>query len=410
MSARTAQIAPLISFFGRVQGALALSQSPDVKRMKSDLASLVAIDTQNPPGRETEAAAFVGERLAAVGFAIETQPYKPDRVNLIARLENGPGPVFAFNTHMDVVPVGEGWTSDPLRLRESDGRLYGRGVCDCKGPLASMMEAMRMLAANPAAWSGTLIGVFVADEEVASEGARFYASGQPRIDAAIVGEPTSNAVFSAHKGSLRPVVRVHGRPAHSGTPHLGENAILRAGELLGLIAQQHESVVRHRTHPLVGAASLTVTRIHGGHADNVLPGACDLLLDRRMVPGEDEEAVKSEIGELLKLAQDRFGLRAEVIDYKATTGGATETRADTRIVQASIAASRTHGVAKPGPFGFQGACDLVHFCGIGAEGVVIGPGDLAVAHKAEEFVPLDEFITSSLIYRDVASALLQIRN
>lgn len=384
-----------------------MSQSPDVARMKRDLASLVAIDTQNPPGRETEAAAFVAEQLAPEGFSIETQTYKPDRVNVIARLENGAGPVFAFNTHMDVVPVGEGWTSDPLRVREADGRLHGRGTCDCKGPLASMLEAMRMLAADRASWSGTLLGVFVADEEIASEGARFYAAGRPKIDAAIVGEPTSNAVFSAHKGSLRPIVRVHGRTAHSGTPHLGENAILRAGELLGLVAEQHETVVRHRTHPLVGAASLTVTRIQGGHADNVLPGACDLLLDRRMVPGEDEEAVKREIGDLLKLANERFGLRAEVIDYKPTTGGATETAPDAAIVRASLAASLSHGVSKPGPFGFQGACDLVHFRGIGAEGVVIGPGDLAVAHKADEFVPVDEFITSSLIYRDVARAMLQ---
>ena len=69
--------------------------------------------------------------------------------------------------------------------------------------------------------------------------------------------------------------------------------------MLGLVAEHHEKVVRHRTHPLVGAASLTVTRINGGHADNVLPGACDILLDRRMVPGEDEEASRREIGDLL---------------------------------------------------------------------------------------------------------------
>lgn len=384
-----------------------MSSSPDVARMKRDLASLVAIDTQNPPGRETEAALFLGDLLAGEGFDVARQEYRPGRVNLIGRMENGAGPVFALNTHMDVVPAGDGWSTDPFRLREADGRLYGRGACDCKGPLAAMLEGMRMLAADRSSWSGTLLGVFVADEEIASEGARFYAAGRPRIDAAVVGEPTSNAVFSAHKGSLRPVVRVHGRTAHSGTPHLGENAILRAGELLGLIAGHHEAVVRHRTHPLVGAASLTVTRIAGGHADNVLPGSCDLLLDRRMVPGEDEEAVKREIGDLLALAHERFGLRAEVIDYKATTGGATETAADARIVQAGLAASREQGIAEPGPFGFQGACDLVHFRGIGAQGVVIGPGSLSVAHQPDEFVPVDEFVAASLIYRDVARAMLR---
>ena len=384
-----------------------MSSSPDVGRMKRELADLVAIDTQNPPGNEAGAAQYLQKLLTAEGFEVSQQEYKPDRINVIARLDNGAGPVFAFNTHMDVVPVGEGWSSDPFALKETDGRLYGRGACDCKGPLAAMLEAMRMLAAERAAWSGTLLGVFVADEEIASEGAKFYAANAPKIDAAVVGEPTSNATFTAHKGSLRPVVRVYGVSAHSGTPHLGENAIYRAGELLGLVAEHHENVVRHRTHPLVGAASLTVTRMNGGHADNVLPGACDLLLDRRMVPGEDEEAVKREIGDLLTLARTRFGVRAEIIDYKATTGGATETALDTPIVQASLAASRAHGAARPGPFGFQGGCDLVHFRSIGAQGTVIGPGDLAVAHKPDEFVPVDEFVTCSLIYRDVAKAMLR---
>jgi acetylornithine deacetylase/succinyl-diaminopimelate desuccinylase len=384
-----------------------MSSSPDVARMKRELADLVAIDTQNPPGHETPAAQFLHGLLMTEGFEVALQEYQPARINVVARLENGAGPVFAFNTHMDVVPVGDGWSADPFVLKEVDGRLYGRGACDCKGPLAAMLEAMRMLAAERAAWSGTLLGVFVADEEIASEGAKFYASSAPKIDAAVIGEPTSNATFTAHKGSLRPVVRVHGVSAHSGTPHLGENAIYRAGELLGLVAEHHEKVVRHRTHPLVGAASLTVTRMNGGHADNVLPAACDLVLDRRMVPGEDEEAVKREIGGLLALARERLGVRAEIVGYRATTGGATETALDTPIVQASLAASRAHGVAKPGPFGFQGGCDLVHFRKLGAQGTVIGPGDLAVAHKPDEFVPVDEFVTASLIYRDVAKAMLR---
>lgn len=382
-----------------------MTNAPDAARMMRDLAALVAIRSENPPGREVEAARYVAESLRVMGLDVALDEYKPGRVNVEARLANGAGPAFAFNTHMDTVPAGDGWTSDAFVLRQDGGRLYGRGACDCKGPLASMLEAVRMLAAARASWSGTLLAIFVADEEIASEGARHYAAKRPRIDFAVVGEPTSNAIYSAHKGSLRPLVRVHGVVAHSGTPHLGENAILRAGQLLAMVAEEHESSVRRRTHRLVGEASLTVTRIHGGHADNVLPGACDMLLDRRMVPGEDEEAVKAEIAGLLKRAGERFGLRADIVEWKATTGSSTETAADRPIVQRSLAAARAHGVAQPGPFGFQGGCDLVHFRAAGAEGVVIGPGSLSVAHKADEFVPADEFVTSSLIYRDVARAM-----
>ncbi|CAJ0992707.1 Acetylornithine deacetylase [Sodalis praecaptivus] len=258
-------------------------------------------------------------------------------------LKNGAGPCFAFNTHIDVVPAGEGWSTDPFTLVERDGRLYGRGACDAKGPLVAMLEAMRLLAAHRAEWSGTLMGVFVADEDVASEGAKFYVNDSPpAIDFAVISEPTSNATFSAHKGSLRPLVRVHGVTAHSGTPELGENAIFRAAQLLGMIEEEHQHNVRCRCHPLVGSASLTVTRVHGGHADNVLPGSCDLLLDRRMVPGEDETQVKQDIDALLALAQERFGVRAEILRYQPTTGGATETDSRERIVQAGLAACRAY--------------------------------------------------------------------
>lgn len=194
-----------------------MTTTPDIARMKRELADLVAIRTENPPGREVEAAAFVAGLLAPAGFDLSSTEYQPGRVNVVARLENGPGSVFAFNTHMDVVPAGDGWSSDPFVLREEGGRLYGRGACDCKGPLVAMVEALRMLAGDRGAWSGTLLGVFVADEEIASAGAKHYAAGKPRIDFAVVGEPTSNATFAAHKGSLRPLVRVHGLSAHSGT-------------------------------------------------------------------------------------------------------------------------------------------------------------------------------------------------
>jgi acetylornithine deacetylase/succinyl-diaminopimelate desuccinylase len=384
-----------------------MNEQPDFHRMKRDLAALVAINTENPPGHELEAALHLKVMLEAEGFDLSLSEYKPGRVNVIATYANGPGPTFAFNTHIDTVPAGEGWKTDPFVLHEADGKLYGRGSCDAKGPMVAMIEATRMLIACRERWSGTLMAVFTADEEIASEGAKHYVAHQPpHIDFAVIGEPTSNAAFTAHKGSLRPLVRVHGVTAHSGTPHLGENAIYRAGQLLGLIEQHHEQSVKCHCHALVGEASLTVTRINGGHADNVLPGACDLLLDRRMVPGEDENEVKAEINQLLALAEERFGVRAEVLEYKATTGGATETALSEPIVQASLAACREHNAGNAGPFGFQGGCDLVHFRSLGTTGTVIGPGTLAVAHKPDEFVPIDEFIAAALIYRDIALQML----
>ena len=153
--------------------------NPNASRMKSDLERLVAFRTENPPGNETEAAQFLSGLLGEAGFSVSLDEYKPGRTNLIARLYNGTGPSFAFNTHMDVVPAGEGWSSDPFVLRERDGRLYGRGACDAKGPLVAMVEAMRLLKDQQSRWRGTLLGVFVADEEVASEGAKHLPASGP---------------------------------------------------------------------------------------------------------------------------------------------------------------------------------------------------------------------------------------
>lgn len=379
---------------------------PQSDRLLQSLSALVAIPSENPPGGEKAVAEYIRDRLAPLGFTVTLEEYAPGRFNAEAVLTNGPGPVFAFNTHMDTVPAGDGWASDPFTLTERDGMLYGRGSVDCKGPLAAMLEALELMAADRPSWSGTLMGVFTGDEEVASEGAKFYCGRKPAIDMVVVGEPTANTTFSAHKGSFRPRVRVSGTAAHSGSPHLGENAIIQAGRLMPLIAAFHDEVLSTRSHPLVGNPSLTVTRITGGHADNVIPDACDLLLDRRLIPGETDDTAIAEIEELLDKARADLGIRCEITGKNATTGGATETAEQAEIVQVSMAACRAAGITDPGPFGFQGACDLVHFIEAGATGTVIGAGDIRVAHKPDEFVPKDEFLTSAAIYTDIARRVL----
>ncbi|MBP0496338.1 M20 family metallopeptidase [Pararoseomonas indoligenes] len=378
----------------------------DPARLLGDLARLVAFDTANPPGaREAGCAAWVAERLREAGLAVELDLFEEGRANVVGRLENGPGPCFAFNTHMDTVPAGEGWSGPPLELRERDARLFGRGACDAKGSLAAMLEAVRLLAAGRAGWSGTLLAVFVADEEASSRGARRFAAGAGGIDVVVVGEPSGNAPIIAHKGSLRPLVRVAGRSTHSGTPDLGVNAIFEAARLLPRLARLHEAL-RGRAHPLVGPPSLTVTRATAGQADNVVPDGCDLLLDRRLVPGETEAAALAEIAAVLDAARTEDGIATEVLMLKPTTGGAAETPPDHPIVLAAVAAARRHGVADPAPIGFGGACDFVHFREAGAQGVVMGPGDLTVAHAPDEFVPRRELEAAVPIYRDIALSVL----
>jgi acetylornithine deacetylase/succinyl-diaminopimelate desuccinylase len=114
---------------------------------------------------------------------------------------------------MDTVPVGGSWTSDPFRLTERDGRLFARGACDAKGSIVAMVEAGRLLASQRDLWRGALVMMFVADEEINGGGSRALAKQQPRPDLIVIGEPTNNAVYAAHKGCLRPLIRTKGKAA-----------------------------------------------------------------------------------------------------------------------------------------------------------------------------------------------------
>src|SRR5438874_1447265 len=146
--------------------------SPDAPKMIDRLARFVAINTENPPGQEAAGAHFLDAELRGLGFEVETREKLPGRANVIARLDNGPGPCFAFNSHIDVVPAGSGWTHPAFSLKEKNDRLYGRGACDAKGPIVAMIEAARMLSTMREKWSGLLLLVFVFDEEVQSLGAK----------------------------------------------------------------------------------------------------------------------------------------------------------------------------------------------------------------------------------------------
>jgi succinyl-diaminopimelate desuccinylase len=379
-----------------------MSASPDVARLCDLLARLVAIDTQNPPGREIEAAELLTHELSALGFASETRTLGPGRANAIARFSNGAGPTLILNSHIDTVPIGSGWTMDPFRLTERGGRLYGRGACDAKGSIAAMVEAGRLLIDAAASWRGTLMLAFVSDEEIDGSGSKALVAAGPPVDAVVIGEPTDNRVMAAHKGCLRPLIRVTGKTAHSSRPELGINAILGAGRLLERLTR-YDQDLRARSHPLVGEATLTVTRIHGGIADNVVPDQCDLVVDRRLLPGEQADAALAELRDVL---HQEPGINADIVKVR-TVSGSAETAIDSLIVQHGLAAAMQNGVPIQQAQGFTGGCDLVHFRAADAEGVILGPGSLEMAHQPDEFVPRDHLAQAAQIYRDLALKLLR---
>ncbi|MFT8362199.1 MAG: M20 family metallopeptidase [Sporolactobacillus sp.] len=359
--------------------------------------AMVAIPSYNPPGNEMSMAKFVNDVMHKAGCQSALQQTESGRFNVIARLPgNGLGGTIIFNTHMDVVPAGEGWVTDPLAVSMREERIYGRGVMDAKGSLASMMAAIEALARSGHKFEHDIVLAAVADEEGASIGAH---SLPDFIDAkfAVVGESTNGDIALSHRGSLRPVLVAEGITAHSARPELGVNAINLMARVLTALETYAKEVVAKRVHPYSGQSTLTVTVIQGGLKESMVPDRCEAVIDRRLIPGENKQ---SALDEMMAVIDQVPGAKGHVrIDrFIPTTGDASEI--DSRHSVVSLLAQAIHHVygREPEYTGLTCNCDMSYFMGQGIPTAIYGPGDFAAAHMANEWIELSELEKATWVY------------
>jgi acetylornithine deacetylase/succinyl-diaminopimelate desuccinylase-like protein len=281
----------------------------------------------------------------------------------------------------------------------------GIGAGDAKGQIVAMLGAIEALAAAGAPRRGDLVFTAVADEELGSLGARAVVQGLA-VDHAVIGEPTRLRVGIAHRGSLRPRIVVRGRSAHSSTPRLGVNAIYKMRKVVAALEAYCDGL-EAGAHPLIGPPSGAVTLITGGHKESAVPDRCEIVLDRRMVPGERQDEVVGDIEALLaRLGRDDPELRVAIEGYLPTSGPPSETPREARLVGLAVEAvgevTGTPGEVYGAGFG----CDMTHFRGIGAEAVILGPGDIDRAHKADEYIELAELEAGRQVYLTLLRRLL----
>jgi acetylornithine deacetylase len=364
--------------------------------------ALVEIDSRNPslvaggPGEQACAAMLRGV-LDAWGFRTELREAAPGRSNLIARIGQARGGrTLMFNGHLDVVGV-EGMLHPPFSAVERDGRLYGRGSADMKGGVAAMCAAAHLAAADGLA--GEIIVAAVVDEEYESLGTRALVAKGVRADACIVTEPTRLAIMPAHRGFVWLDVEVTGRAAHGSRWDIGVDAIRHAGLLLAELDRIDSDILPQREHPLLGRASLHASLIRGGLGYSTYPDRCVIGLERRTIPGETVADVVAEV----ERACQAVRARRESFVAQVRPGGAqgpSDVSPDAPIVRALGDALRATGepVTIEGMSAWTDAA-LLNDAGIPA--VCFGPGDISLAHAAEEYIPLDEIDRA----RDVLSAL-----
>ena len=354
------------------------------------LRELIALPSVNPallPAGDPRAGEkSVGEFLlataATAGLDVEFQEVLPGRSNVTARLLP-PGKIrqrVVFAPHMDTVGVASDQQFVPVMKR---GRIYGRGACDTKGSVATMLASLIALAASkrrPASTEIIFIGLI--DEEVGQSGSRHLVKSGFTADLAIVGEPTRLKVVTAHKGDLWLQLETKGRAAHGSRPELGRNAVHLMAKIVDALETDYAVQLRQRRHPLLRHATVNVGFIAGGRQPNIVPDSCRIKIDRRTMPGEKDAEVRREILRFLR----GKGLAASLVDAKdEAPAHALETSPSLPLVRQFLAAVKQNRAMGADFFTDAGV--------LGAGGipsVVFGPGDIAQAHTEDEWVAVKQ--------------------
>lgn len=366
------------------------------------LSSLVSINSVNPtlvdgqPG-EKEVAWFVAGWLREAGLEADLQEVGPERPNVVARVPGtSGGRSLIFNAHLDT--VGFGGMIDPLVPTIKEDRLYGRGSYDMKGGLAAIMLAARCLREAGGA-PGDVIVTAVADEEHSSLGTEAIVSSL-KADAAIVTEPTSLRVCTAHKGFAWINITTSGRAAHGSRADLGVDAIAHMGRVLADVESIERELKSRDAHPLLGFASIHASLIEGGQELSSYPDHCRVQVERRTVPGEVPEDVLGEVESKLALRaveDPAFAATAELFFWREPF----EASLDEGIVQSLLKVATEVLKGKSEVYGDTPWMDAALFSAAGIPTVVFGPGG-AGAHSAEEYVSISEVVSCADVLAQTA--------
>ncbi|MFX0115630.1 MAG: ArgE/DapE family deacylase [Candidatus Hodarchaeota archaeon] len=363
------------------------------------LQELIRIESVNPTlasdgSGEASIAKFIHSYLEKMGLEVKKQEIAPNRYNVLGILRgSGGGKSLILNGHMDTVSL-LGMKIDPLKAEYVEGKVYGRGAVDMKSGLAAMIMAVKYLLQNRIKLAGDVILTFVADEEYTSIGTEAIIK-EYSADAAIVCEPTDLELVIAHKGFAWIKVDVLGKAAHGSLPSEGIDAIVKAGKFLAKMDQYEKSELAKKSHPLLGAPSIHASLINGGIELSTYPDHCKIELERRTIPGENEETVFGEIKSIindLQLEDGQFKAMFEIFFYRP----ALEVSKDSAIVK-TVEKARLRFLKQQTAFqGMSGWLDSALLAAAGISTVIFGPCG-AGAHGAVEYVEFASVVDTTKI-------------
>ena len=374
---------------------------------------LVAIDSSTAcEARERNVAAYLLDLFRKEGIECYLQDIENGRGNVIATIKGTKGEKgVMLNGHMDTVPVF-GMT-DPFSAMEKDGKLWGRGTADMKSGLAAMAYTLVVLNRAKIPLRGDLVFAGVIDEEAAkSTGSKYIAKHGPFTDYAIVGESTGLVPVTAHNGIDYFTVTFTGKAAHSSRPQNGANAIYAAADYVSLFRNGLIPSYSEKKHPLLGPPAVNMTLIRGGAKANqdflfdraetyagIVPDYCQLWIDIRWIPGMTIPEIQKDLEELgrkISSGNPDVSVKVEYIDLPRP---AMEIDSNNPLVKSILKYSKEElgrDVECQGVSYFADSGILYGLGGISS--LVLGPGNIGLAHSVDEHIEISQISSAARIY------------
>ncbi|MBT3880451.1 MAG: ArgE/DapE family deacylase [Candidatus Scalindua sp.] len=352
---------------------------------------LIGANTVNPPGNEYLAVNIIKKYFNAHDIKYDIFEKITGRANIVGYIGKGK-PTLLIACHLDVVPPGDGWDTDPFKSVVKDGRIFGRGANDNKGQMAPMLVLAKLLKDNESSLNGSLLLIGAADEEKGSRLGLEYLLDECGISAdyAIIPDVANNMkiIDVGEKGALFLNITSYGKQAHGSTPEKGINAIWNMIELLN---QLRELKYKCLTHELFSPPTLNLGTISGGAAHNIVPAKCEVKLDIRYLPGETEKEILNNIYAIITSVK-KHNSTAKFDITVDTHLPPTQVSADNPLI--SLISKHTESILgiKPVPIGFSGVTVSKQLIEKGIMAVGFGPGDEDQSHIANESIKIQELI------------------
>ena len=364
---------------------------------------LIKIPSDETAG-EKEVCEYLESFLKSLGMKVRLQEVLPNRPNIIAEvIGDDVGRSIMFNGHVDTVPIGDikKWSMDPYSAIIKDNKLFGRGSTDMKGSIASMIIAMKFIMNNVKKFNGKIIFTGVMAEETTGLGTQKIVEENIKADMALVGEPSDEKIYRAHKGTMWFNLSTYGKLEHSSESNSeSNNAIINMMKLImeiNEISKELETIENN----LVGHPSINVGLINGGTKQNMIADSCRISIDRRTLPEEKTDEILDKLRirlDRLRSLDDRLTFDLEI----DTIREAVEVVESEQIVQEVKNALNKVINKNPTISGMKATTDMSILVNQGnIPSVIYGPGFIKQAHTVDEFIEVKRLVESSQVYTEI---------